>query len=75
VCKCREGNDEQGRECSKQQRDHCCAEANSFSIAAGVRPKLALRGSEVLLHSANTLYNQCLFGETVHAAAFPWILG
>jgi len=28
---------------------------SSFSIAAGVRPKLALRGSEVVLRSANTL--------------------
>lgn len=37
----------------------------SLSLAAGIRPKLGLHGSEVHLHSANPLWSCCLFGENL----------
>lgn len=40
---------------------------SSLSLAAGARPKLGLHGSEVRLHSANTLQSCCVFREKVPA--------
>lgn len=60
---------------SRSNETTALGQARSLSLAAGVRPKLGLHGSEVHLHSANTLQSCCVFREKVPTTVFPWTPG
>lgn len=75
VCKCREENDEQGREFSKQQRNHCCAEAKQLVLRSRSKAKAGaawLRSSFAFRESTLKLLSLQGYRSTT---VFPWTPG